>query len=304
MKKCILTITGSDGTCGSGIQADVLTITSLGGRVSSVITSITAQNSLGIQEFYDLSPVVVRRQIEAIVNDQQPDVVKIGLLRSVEVVEMVVDMLKKYHPSHIVYVPTLLSARGERLIDDGTFEEIKNSLIPLCSIVIDQTHSNEVSKEHGYANKLASAAAYYLSLGMGADSAMSKANKYMKQNPSGFTDDNTRSGELYNLFINAVETYYHVYSDVAFYAEQLNVSPRYLGQVTRQIANRSPKSIIDERITAEIVKMMATTSMSLKEIANKIGFSSQAHLSRFFKKQKGCAPKVYKIMKQKGDGKN
>ena len=81
---------------------------------------------------------------------------------------------------------------------------------------------------------------------------------------------------------------------MAFYAEQLNVSPRYLGQVTRRIADRSPKAIIDERITTEIASLLSSTNRPLKDIAQRLGFSSQAHLSRFFKKQRGFSPSEYK----------
>ena len=91
-----------------------------------------------------------------------------------------------------------------------------------------------------------------------------------------------------------MERYYNRYADVTFYAEQLNVSPRYLGQVTRRIAERSPKSIIDERVTTEITLLLTKTNKSLKEIAMQLGFSSQAHLSRYFKKQKGLSPSQYK----------
>ena len=94
----ILTITGSDSTGLSGIQADITTITSLGGQAVSVITSITAQNTLGIQQFYDIPASVVRQQIEAIVNDVQPRIVKIGLIRSVEVLNVIVEMLTRYRP--------------------------------------------------------------------------------------------------------------------------------------------------------------------------------------------------------------
>ena len=76
-KQAILAITGSDGTGGSGIQADIRCISELGGVVTSVITSITVQNTLGIQEFYDLPAAIVRKQIEAIFNDLQPQIVKI-----------------------------------------------------------------------------------------------------------------------------------------------------------------------------------------------------------------------------------
>ena len=67
----ILTITGSDGTGGSGVQADIQLISALGGAAASAITSITVQNTLGIQEFHDLPASVVRQQVEAIINDEQ-----------------------------------------------------------------------------------------------------------------------------------------------------------------------------------------------------------------------------------------
>ena len=90
-----------------------------------------------------------------------------------------------------------------------------------------------------------------------------------------------------------MERFFNRYADVAFYAEQLNVSPRYLGQVTRRIATRSPKAIIDERIVQEICLLLGHANMSLKEVASQLGFSSQAHLSRFFKKHKGVSPSAY-----------
>lgn len=114
MNKTILTITGSDGTGGSGVQADIRFISSLGGVAASAVTSITVQNTLGIQEFYDLPVDVVRQQIEAIINDLQPQVVKVGLLRRTDHVEMVAEVLKKYRPHHVVYAPVLTSTKGEQ----------------------------------------------------------------------------------------------------------------------------------------------------------------------------------------------
>ena len=97
-KQAILAITGSDGTGGSGVQADIRCISELGGVVTSVITSITVQNTLGIQEFYDLPAAIVRKQIEAIFNDLQPQIVKIGLIRRIDVVATIAEMMQKYHP--------------------------------------------------------------------------------------------------------------------------------------------------------------------------------------------------------------
>ena len=86
MSTAILTITGSDGTGISGVQADIRFIHELGGQAVSAITSITVQNTLGIQQFHDLPAAIVRQQVEAIINDLQPQVIKIGLLRRADVV--------------------------------------------------------------------------------------------------------------------------------------------------------------------------------------------------------------------------
>ena len=160
----ILTITGSDGTGGSGVQADIQLIHELGGRAASVITSITVQNTLGIQEFHDLPAAVVRQQVEAIINDLQPQIVKIGLLRRTDVVEMLAEVLRKHHPKHIIYAPVLESAKGELLVSPNVYEAIKQQLLPLCTIVLHPSDLPEGPRRHGHANQLASALAYYLSL--------------------------------------------------------------------------------------------------------------------------------------------
>ncbi|MBO7581759.1 MAG: bifunctional hydroxymethylpyrimidine kinase/phosphomethylpyrimidine kinase [Bacteroidaceae bacterium] len=294
MAATILTITGSDGTGGSGVQADIRFISELGGVAASAVTSITVQNTLGIQEFHDLPASVVRQQVEAIVNDLQPQVVKIGLVRRIDVVETLVDVLKKYQPRHIVYAPVLKSTKGEQLVSEKVYDAIKRLLIPICTVVLEPSDLPVGSRKHGSANQLASAVAFYLSRGEEVDEAMLHARTYLKQLPADYADGNSRSEELYNQFLNAVEHFFNRYADVAFYAEQLNVSPRYLGQVTRRIAERSPKSIIDERITTEIALLLTKTNKPLKEIAQQLGFSSQAHLSRYFKKQKGVSPSQYK----------
>ena len=294
MAATILTITGSDGTGGSGVQADIRFINELGGVAASAVTSITVQNTLGIQEFHDLPASVVRQQVEAIVNDLQPQVVKIGLVRRIDVVETLVDVLKKYQPRHIVYAPVLKSTKGDLLVSEKVYDAVKRLLIPICTVVLEPSDLPIGPRKHGLANQLASAVAVYLSRGEQVDEAMLHARTYLKQLPADYAEGNSRSEELYNQFLDAVEHYFNRYADVAFYAEQLNVSPRYLGQVTRRIAERSPKSIIDERITTEIALLLTKTNKPLKEIAQQLGFSSQAHLSRYFKKQKGVSPSQYK----------
>lgn len=288
--RAILTITGSDGTGGSGVQADIRFISQLGGVAASAITSITVQNTLGIQEFYDLPASMVRQQVEAIINDLQPQVVKLGLLRRIDVVEAVAEVLSHYRPRHVIYAPVKESAHGERLLSPQVYEAIERLILPLCTVVLEARQEGP----HGTANQLSSVVAVLLNRGEQPDEAIRHAHELLADLPVGYVESMGRSGELYNQFLDAVERFYYRYADVAFYAEQLNVSSPYLGQVTRRIVGRSPKIIIDERITSEIVSLLTTTTYPLKEIAHRLGFSSQAHLSRFFKKQKGISPLQYR----------
>lgn len=298
MHNTILTITGSDGTGGSGVQADIRLIGELGGVAASAVTSITVQNTLGIQEFYDLPASVVRQQVEAIINDLQPQVVKIGLLRRIDVVETLVDVLQRYRPRHIIYAPVLRSSRGDQLVSANVYEAVKRLLIPLCTIVLAPSDLPAGTRRHGNANQLSSAIAFYLSQGEDIDDAMLHARTYLKQLPADYAEGSSRSEELYNQFLDTLEKYYNRYADVSFYAEELNVSSRYLGQVTRNITGRSPKTLIDDRIIREITALLTSTNRPLKDIAQGLGFSSQAHLSRFFKKRKGISPTEYKHHKR------
>ena len=284
----ILTITGSDSTGLSGIQADITTITSLGGQAVSVITSITAQNTLGIQQFYDIPASVVRQQIEAIVNDVQPRIVKIGLIRSVEVLNVIVEMLTRYRPEYTIYDPVVVSAHGERLLSDDIIAQIKHRLIPLCSLVIDW-HSTR----HGQNNTYASALAYYLAEGRPTDESSLLAQAYIDRLP-GNHQLQSRSAELYEDFLRRVEEHYQTNSDVAFYADSMNVTARYLAQVCRQMGRQSPKQIIDDHLLSEARRQLATTSRTIQETAYHCGFSSPSHFTKFFKKLTGMSPSEYR----------
>ena len=132
--KTILTITGSDSTGGSGVQADIRTIAALGGYAVSAVTSITVQNTLGIQAFHDLPADIVKGQIEAIINDVQPDTVKVGMIRTIETLSVVVDALLKYHPHHVIYDPIVTTSNGDRLLTDDVIMQIRSKLLPLCDI--------------------------------------------------------------------------------------------------------------------------------------------------------------------------
>lgn len=312
-KGTILTITGSDSTGESGVQADISTITSLGCAAVSAITSVTIQNTLGIQEFYDLPASVVGGQIEAIVNDVQPQAVKVGMVRREATLDVIVSTLQKYRPQYVIYDPVLFSTRGDQLMGEEVLRQVRRRLFPLCTAIIvslrdahkilgDEPHANvyfiDDESWHGLANGFSSSLAVYLCQGCDMATAVEKARQFSRHQLSSASNLQGRGSQLYNDFVRTVQKQYRENRDVAYYADQLNVSSAYLGQVCRRIAGRSPKTIIDDSIVADIELQLLTTTRSIQQIAIELGFSSQAHLARFFRKQVGQTPSEYRTNKK------
>ena len=316
----ILTITGSDSTGGSGVQADIRTISELGGYAVSAITSITVQNTLGIQAFFDIPAEIVSGQIEAIMNDIQPSIVKVGMIRRVETLEVVIDALTKYRPDYIIYAPAIWSSNGDALMTEDVVSQIKYRLLPLCSVVVARKKENDIilqdtkllrmaeghgmqvflldnANSHGLTNRFSSALAVYLNQGNKMEEALGMAQDFINVELTRESNLQGRSSELYNQFISQVNNFCRTYSDVHFYADQLNVSSRYLAQVTRRISGKTPKAIIDEYIVKEIERELSTTTHTVQET---FGFSSQAHLTKFFKKMKGVTPSAFRQQKPVG----
>ena len=131
----ILSIAGSDCSGGAGIQADIKTISALGGYAASVITAVTVQNTLGVHAVQSVLPEIVRGQIEAVMDDLRPVAIKIGMVGDIQIVRTIVDCLRKYIPEYIVYDPVMVSTSGRKLMSDETIEEIKRELLPLVTLI-------------------------------------------------------------------------------------------------------------------------------------------------------------------------
>ena len=131
----ILSIAGSDCSGGAGIQADIKTISALGGYAASVITAVTVQNTLGVHAVQSVLPEFVRGQIEAVMDDLQPVAIKIGMVSDIQIVRTIVDCLREYIPEYIVYDPVMVSTSGRKLMSDETIEEIKRELLPLVTLI-------------------------------------------------------------------------------------------------------------------------------------------------------------------------
>ncbi len=134
MKK-VLTIAGSDPSGGAGIQADLKVITCLGALGMSVITSITAQNSGGVEEVFGIPPEFVRNQIDVLLKDIKPDSVKTGMLFSEEIVSVVSWGIKVYELSPVVVDPVIRAKNGAILLSEDALSILKNELIPQSYLV-------------------------------------------------------------------------------------------------------------------------------------------------------------------------
>jgi hydroxymethylpyrimidine/phosphomethylpyrimidine kinase len=131
----VLTIAGSDSGGGAGVQADLKTIAALGGYGMSVITAITAQNTLGVTRIQDIDLDVIEAQIDAVLLDIGADIVKIGMLASPEIVGVVAKALRRHGIKRIVLDPVLRATSGASLGGDDTAQAILSELFPIASLV-------------------------------------------------------------------------------------------------------------------------------------------------------------------------
>ncbi|MBT8536572.1 bifunctional hydroxymethylpyrimidine kinase/phosphomethylpyrimidine kinase [Polynucleobacter paneuropaeus] len=131
----ILTIAGSDSGGGAGVQADLKVITALGGYGMSVITAITAQNTLGVTAIQDVNLAVIEAQIDAVLNDIGADSIKIGMLASPEIVQVVANSLRKHDITRIILDPVLRATSGASLGGDDTAQAMMKELFPMASLV-------------------------------------------------------------------------------------------------------------------------------------------------------------------------
>jgi len=131
----VLTIAGSDSGGGAGIQADLKTFSAIGCYGMSVITALTAQNTQGVKGIHAVPPAFAVEQIEAVLGDIGADAIKIGMLYSAELIEAVVQALKKHGARKIVVDPVMVAQSGDKLLQEDAIEAIKTHLMPLADVV-------------------------------------------------------------------------------------------------------------------------------------------------------------------------
>jgi hydroxymethylpyrimidine/phosphomethylpyrimidine kinase len=185
----VLTIAGSDSGGGAGIQADIKAISAMGCFTASALTAVTVQNTLGVEAVHPIPLEILRGQIEAVLSDIGADAVKIGMLHSAEVVELVAEVLQRHNITNIVLDPVMVSTSGHRLIEESAIRTLQERLLPLARVITPNIPEAEIlSGEKIASNKELPAIARRLSCG-GRVSVLLKA---------GHLTDNTLVDILYN----------------------------------------------------------------------------------------------------------
>lgn len=384
----ILSITGSDGTGGAGVQADVITISALGGSAATAITSVTVQGLSGIHSVHALPPEVLVGQVRAVVDDLHPAAIKLGLVSDAAAMTALRDYIvgcpcvvvdpgilssdgtPLMDPStesgqaalaalrrHILPETTLLLLRcseaelllGTRIATDDDMLRIARQLTEMgpqwvmlrggqhtegrltallygdcsncsegsmgsnCSVVTNEhsKHSEQYEQffssyniegwqRHGVGGALSSAIATRLALGDDVPEAVRRAHDYLHRQvvyavSTPFSHKlgsgvGQRPAEHYNRLLSLVAAHHRTAHDVAFYADQLAITTRYLSQVTNAAVGKSPKQVIAEYILHEAETLLRTTSLTIKEVSTRLGFSSQVQFGKFVQKLRHCSP--------------
>ena len=150
----VLTVAGSDSGGGAGVQADLKTMLAHGVHGMSVIAAVTAQNSLGVQGYWELPPEAVRAQLDSVLGDIGAQAIKTGMLASAVLVEVVAEALARY-PAPVVVDPVGVSKHGDTLLAPEAVGTLRSRLLPLATVVtpnlweVEQLTSVKVEDENG-----------------------------------------------------------------------------------------------------------------------------------------------------------
>ena len=142
--KTALSIAGSDSCGGAGIQADIKTMTLNGVYAMSAVTALTAQNTTGVSAILEADADFLEKEINAVFEDIFPDAVKIGMVSSSALIEVIAQRLKFYQAKNIVVDPVMVATSGARLINDSAINTLKEKLLPIANIITPNIPETEV----------------------------------------------------------------------------------------------------------------------------------------------------------------
>ncbi|MBO5303237.1 MAG: bifunctional hydroxymethylpyrimidine kinase/phosphomethylpyrimidine kinase [Lachnospiraceae bacterium] len=142
--KTALTIAGSDCSGGAGIQADIKTMTVNGVYAMSAITALTAQNTTGVTGIFEVTPEFLEKQLDAVFTDIYPDAVKIGMVSSGKLIDVIAEKLEYYGAKNIVADPVMVSTSGSKLLQEDAADSLINRLLPVASLITPNIPEAEI----------------------------------------------------------------------------------------------------------------------------------------------------------------
>ncbi len=142
--KTALSIAGTDPSGGAGIQADLKTMTMNGVFAMSAITALVAQNTTGVREIVEMTPEFLGQQIDVVFEDIPPDAVKIGMVASCGLIEVIAERLRFYQARNIVVDPVMVTTSGDRLISEEAVDTLKARLLPLAAVATPNIPEAEI----------------------------------------------------------------------------------------------------------------------------------------------------------------
>lgn len=142
--KTALTIAGSDSCGGAGIQADIKTMTANGVYAMSAVTALTAQNTTGVTGIMEVTPAFLQEQLTDVIEDIWPDAVKIGMVSSSGLIDVIADTIERYQLKNVVVDPVMVATSGAKLINDGAVTALKERLIPKAAVITPNIPEAEV----------------------------------------------------------------------------------------------------------------------------------------------------------------
>ena len=151
--KTALSIAGSDCSGGAGIQADIKTMTMHGVYAMSAITALTAQNTTGVRAIQESTPEFLKQQIDAVFEDIYPDAVKIGMVASRELIQVIAQRLRFYNAKNVVVDPVMVASAGSSLIRQEAIQTLIRELLPISTLVTPNIPEAQVLSGLSIANK-------------------------------------------------------------------------------------------------------------------------------------------------------
>ena len=180
-KSKILIIAGSDSSGGAGIQADIKTVTALGGYAMTAVTAITAQNTTGVNSVVPIPHKEIEKQILFTSKDISPDAIKIGMLHSSDVILSVLKALQKVKTKKIILDPVMVAKGGFKLINDRAIKTLREKLIKKVFLLTPNIPEAEVLTKTKIKTPQDMINAAYILLKLGANNVLVKGG-HLKTN--------------------------------------------------------------------------------------------------------------------------